>query len=323
MASRSHSVISKCLTAAAVLASTALGQNYTATEIYSGSVAWENAVLRPNGQLLLISLNEPYVYNLDPSAASPTPVVIATLPDVSGVQGIASIGGDKYAVSGGVSGANSEYTNETIFTIDFTDSNGTVVPEFVLTETEAENFNGMLSLDSDLNVLLIGDSLLGRVWRVDLAAKTITSVIEDDLMAVPVNSTVQPQLGIDGLKLWSNTTSGQLYLYFTNVAALSLARVPITADATAATGPAELVATFENPDNWDDLAVAQSSGTVFGAMNPNYIAKVDIATGAVDIVIDDAAISGGPTAVVLKGDGHTGWTFSRGGAVFELELPAY
>lgn len=142
-------------------------------------------------------------------------------------------------------------------------------------------------------------------------------------MVVPANTTFNPALGIDGLKLWTNTTSGQLYLYFTNVAQLSLARVPINANATSATGPAEVVDTFEDPDNWDDLAVAQSTGTIFGAMNPNYICKVDIATGAADIVINDTAISGGPTAVVLKGDGHTAWTFSRGGAVLELELPGY
>lgn len=139
-------------------------------------------------------------------------------------------------------------------------------------------------------------------------------------MAVPVNTTFTPALGLDGLKLWTNETSGQLYLYFTNVAALSLARVPITDDATAATGPAELVDTFTGTDNWDDFAVAQSSGLIFGAMNPNYICQVEIATGEATVVINDTAISGGPTAVVLKGDGHTAWAFARGGAVLELEL---
>ncbi|KAJ4424676.1 hypothetical protein N0V82_000604 [Gnomoniopsis sp. IMI 355080] len=309
----------------AVLASTALGQNYSATVIYSGSVSWENAVLRPNGQLLMVSLSEPYVYNLDPSADSPEAVVVATLPGVDSTQGIALVGDDKYAVSAGITGSNSLYTNETIFTIDMStaSSNGTVEPEFVLMEPSAENFNGLLSLDSDPNVVLLGDSLLGKVWRVDIASKTISSPIEDELMAVPVNTTFSPALGIDGLKLWTNTTSGQLYLYFTNVAALSLARVPINANATAATGPAELVDTFEDPDNWDDMAIAQSSGLIFGAMNPNYICMVEIATGAAEVVINDTAISEGPTAVVLKGDGHTGWAFARGGEVLELELPAY
>lgn len=166
MASKFPATIGQCLTAVVLLASTALGQNYSSTVIYSGSVSWENAVLRPNGQLLLVSLAEPYVYNIDPSAASPEPVIVATLPGVDSTQGIALIGDDKYAVSAGISGSNSEYTNETIFTIDLTTalSNGTVVPEFVLTEPTAENFNGMLSLDSDSNVILMGDSLLGKVY---------------------------------------------------------------------------------------------------------------------------------------------------------------
>lgn len=154
------------LAAMTALASTALAQNYSATVIYSGSVSWENAVLRPNGQLLLVSLSEPYVYNLDPSAASPTPVVVATLPGVDSAQGIALIGDDKYAVSGGLEGSNSLYTNETIFTIDFSTalSNGTVVPEYVLSSPDAENFNGLLALDSDPSVVLLGDSLLGKVY---------------------------------------------------------------------------------------------------------------------------------------------------------------
>lgn len=155
MVSRLNSVISQCLAAAAVLASTALGQNYSATEIYSGSVAWENAVLRPNGQLLLISLGEPYVYNLDPSAAVPAAVVIATLPDVDSAQGIASIGDDVYAVSGGVTGANSAYSNETVFTVDLAGStDGSFVAQVAVAVPAAENLNGLLSLDSDENILL-------------------------------------------------------------------------------------------------------------------------------------------------------------------------
>lgn len=160
------SAIRSSLTAVAVLASTALAQNYSATEIYSGSTSWENAVLRPNGQLLLVSLAEPYVYNLDPSADNPEPVIVATLPGVDSTQGIALIGNDKYAVSGGLEGSNSLYTNESIFTLDFStaSSNGTVVPEFVVMEPTAENFNGLLALDSDPNVVLLGDSLLGKVY---------------------------------------------------------------------------------------------------------------------------------------------------------------
>lgn len=160
------STLRSTITAVAALASTALGQNYSATVIYSGSTSWENAVLRPNGELLLVSLAEPYVYNLDPSADSPEAVIVATLPGVDSAQGIALVGDDKYAVSGGITGSDSSYTNETIFTIDFStaSSNGTVVPEAVLTEPTAENFNGLLALDSDPNILLLGDSLLGKVY---------------------------------------------------------------------------------------------------------------------------------------------------------------
>lgn len=64
----------------------------------------ENAVLRPNGQILMVPLYTNTVYNLDPSADSPEPVVVTTLPGVDSVQGITSIGDDKYAVTAGVRG---------------------------------------------------------------------------------------------------------------------------------------------------------------------------------------------------------------------------
>ncbi|KAF3766604.1 hypothetical protein M406DRAFT_68919 [Cryphonectria parasitica EP155] len=280
----------------------------------------ENAVLRPNGQILMVPLSTNTVYNLDPSAATPSPVVVATLPGVDSVQGIASIGDDKYAVTAGVRG--DIYVNETVFTIDLANGNGTVTPETILVVPEAENFNGLVSLPSDPNVLLVADSVLGLIWRIDLEAKTAVQVISDELMALSTDSPTGVDLGIDGLKLYIDEATGELYVYFTNVSKLFLARMPILANGTAATGAAEIVANQTGTDNWDDMAIAQNSSLIFGAMNPTYIQMVNITSGEVAIVANFTTTEG-PTSVVLADDGVHGYSFTRDGDVYEVTLPNY
>lgn len=315
----------RAVTLAVALLSEGIAAQYTYTQSYNGTVGWENAILRPNGDLLLVSLQQPYVYNLNVADAKPELTVVATLPNSTfRVQGIASIGTDKYAVSCGISGADTTvYVNESIYTIDMStaSANGTVEPEFILENDVAQNFNGMISLTSDDNIVMIGDSILGLVWRVDIAAKTMVAAIEDELMAVPVNTTYEPALGIDGLKQWTNTTDGQTYLYFTSVAGLSLARVSINANGTAATAAATIVEQFTGTDNWDDFGLAQDSGLIFGAQSPGYVNMVTIATGAQDVVINSTDIDS--SAIVLKGDGSTGYAIGRGGNIYTLVLPAY
>lgn len=215
------------------------------------------------------------------------------------------------------------YLQETIFIIDLStaDANGTVTPETALTVADAENFNGLVSLPSDPNVLLIADSVLGAIWQVNLTASTAVQTISDDLMAA-ASSGYGPDLGIDGLKLYSDAATGQLYAYFTNVGQLLLARIPIAADGSAAAGAAEIVANQTGTDNWDDMAIAQDAGLVFGAMNPSYVNLINITSGASSIVANVSSDSG-PTSVVLADDGSRGYVFTREGRVFEVTLPDY
>lgn len=212
---------------------------------------------------------------------------------------------------------------ETIFILDFSaaSANGTVTPETVLVVPEAENFNGLVSLPSDSNVLLVADSLLGCIWRVDLTTKTAVQAINDTLMTA-ASSGYGPDLGIDGLKLYTDETTEQLYVYFTNVGQLLLARVPINADGTAATGAAEIVANQTGSDNWDDMAIAQDAGLIFGAMNPSYVNMINITDGASSLVANMSSEQG-PTSVVLADDGSHGYVFTREGRVFNVTLPAY
>lgn len=75
-------------------------------------------------------------------------------------------------------------------------------------------------------------------------------------------------------------------------------------------------------DNWDDMAIAQNSSLIFGAMNPTYVQLINITSGDATIVANMTTVEG-PTSVVLADDGIHGYSFTRDGKVYEVTLPNY
>lgn len=283
----------------ASLASTALAGAAKQIWNFTTYVDIENSNIRPNGNLLFTTLTGPELYTIDPSAASPEAEVVSSMVGVTALTGLAPIGYDKFAVIGGVRGTYN-YTNETIFSVDFSSSNGTTI-ETAVTLPDAIMLNGMASLPSNPRVLLIADSRVGCLWRADLDTSTVTKAVEDDTMLAPANATVP--IGVDGLKI----TGG--YAYFTNVAKLFFARVPISDDGSAATGPVEVLTYLD--DDFDDFAV--DGIYAYAAQGPSLVRKVDLATGElVSVVVNDTAMAGSPTSVTLKGDGIHGYVTTMG-----------
>ncbi|KAJ9144126.1 Six-bladed beta-propeller, TolB-like [Pleurostoma richardsiae] len=296
------------------LASSTLAGSATQIWNFTTYVDIENSILRPNGQLLFTTLTGPELYMIDPSAASPEAEVVTSMAGTTALTGLAAIDYDKFAVIGGVRGTYN-YTNETIYTVDFSSSNGTTI-ETAITLPDAVMLNGMASLPSNPHVLLVADSRVGCLWRVDLDTSTVTKAVEDDTMLAPTNATVP--IGVDGLKI----TGG--YAYFTNVAKLTFARVPIADDGSAATGAVEVLDYLD--DDIDDFAV---DGTyAYAAQQPSLVVKVDLETGEmVSVLVNDTTMAGGPTSVTLKGDGIHAYLTTMGsrttgasGQIFEFEL---
>ncbi|KAF8862083.1 hypothetical protein BDZ45DRAFT_671392 [Acephala macrosclerotiorum] len=62
----------------------------------------ENIHLRPNGHLLLSSLSSGSLFTLNPTSLTTTAKPIVNCPGSTGLSGIATIGPDLYAVSGGI-----------------------------------------------------------------------------------------------------------------------------------------------------------------------------------------------------------------------------
>lgn len=296
---------------------------------FTSYVDIENSVLRPNGHLLFTTLTSPQLWTIDPSADAPTAEVVRWLPgNITALTGIAAVGDDVFAVIGGNRGSF-HYTHETIFTVDFNsnatdDANPNATEVAVVAELpDAIMLNGMAALPTNPRVLVVADSRVGCLWRVDVDTGLVTQAISNPWFDAVANAT-QP-IGVDGLKLAADGTAA----YFTNVDLEVFGRIPIRDNGTAlvATGDVEILATFAGDDNWDDLALAGNDTVAYGAMNPGVVARVDLGTGEMTVVVNDTTVQGGPTSVVLKGDGVHAYVTTRGdsttltsGQIYEVTL---
>lgn len=213
---------SKISMALAILASSGsvLGQSATQIWNFTSYIDIENSILRSNGHLLFTTLTNPQLYTIDPNAAEPKAEVVAWLPGgVTALTGIVEVADDKFAVIGGLRGSYS-YTNETIFTVDFSvateeNPNATVIST-VAKLPDAVMLNGMAALPSDPSILVIADSRVGCLWRVDVETGSVAKAIESPYM-LPTDNATTP-IGIDGLKISADSS----YAYFTNVVLDSL-----------------------------------------------------------------------------------------------------
>lgn len=200
-----------------------LAQSATQIWNFTTYVDIENSILRSNGHLLFTTLTSPELFTIDPTADEPKAEVVAWLPgNVTALTGIVEVADDKFAVTGGIRGTYN-YTEETIFTVDFSvateaDPNATVIST-VAKLPDAIMLNGMAALPSNPSILVVADSRVGCLWRVDIETGSVQKAISSSYMLPTENATTP--IGIDGLKISADSS----YAYFTNVVLSNLARV--------------------------------------------------------------------------------------------------
>lgn len=274
---------------------------------FTSYVDIENTNLRPNGQVLMTTFTNASLYTLDPASSSPTAELVASFAPSTALTGLASVGNDKFAVIGGVRGSYM-YTNETLYTCDFGAGSEPAI-EVAATLPDALMLNGMASLPQNPDVVLIADSRVGAVWRVNTTDGNVAIAYQGDLLLPPDNATVP--IGINGLKISNG------YVYFTNTAKNLFARIAVTDDGVMH-GEVETVAILvsgEEEYDWDDFVIDASGEIAYMAQSPNAIGRVIIATGEMDVVVgvgNDATSLLGPTSVTLAEDGVTAYVSTRG-----------
>lgn len=286
--------------------SSSLGATSTTRQLwnFTSYVDIENTSLRPNGQVLMTTFTNASLYTLDPTSSSPTAELVASFSPSTALTGIASVGNDKFAVIGGVRGSYM-YTNETVYTCDFSGGPEPAI-EVVATLPDAVMLNGMDSLPQNPAVVLIADSRVGAVWRVNTTDGDFAIAYQGELLLPPENATVP--IGINGLKVSNG------HVYFTNTAKNLFARIAVTDDGVMH-GEVETIAVLGEEYDWDDFIMDSSGEIAYMAQSPNCIGRVIIGTGEMDVVVgdeNDTVSLLGPTSVALAEDDVTAYVSTRG-----------
>ncbi|KAF7591063.1 hypothetical protein BBP40_002023 [Aspergillus hancockii] len=261
---------------------------------FSSLIAIENSAIRPDGSLLLTTFDQGHPYTLNPFSSSPKAELVAALPGATALCGIAAIDNDKFAVIGGVRG-NYSYTNETIYTIDFSINHTDPTIQIVSTIPNAIMLNCMAALPAHQHIVLAGDARLGAVFRIDTHRGISEIVFTDQLLAAIVNESTP--IGVDG----------EIF-----------ARVPID-DFGRKIGQVEVIAELGNANlyNWDDFLVMEDAGVAYLAQPDSAIARVSLDGEQRTIVGggEDHTTLVGQTSLQITADGRTLYATTRGGAV--------
>ncbi|KAK5991604.1 Putative hetero-Diels-Alderase [Cladobotryum mycophilum] len=181
------------------------------TQFEAADIWIENLAVRPNGNLLLTSFlpNASLYEVLRPDSSSPTRLRHFTIKSITSLLGIAEVSPDNYVfVGGNVSLATGGVEGTWgLWSVDFNAQSPS--PKLVTQLPHAFLLNGVIIAPQKNNLVLISDSSLNLVWRVDLATRKV------DIAAQFQDNTIPPVglvVGINGIKIrdgflwWTNRT---------------------------------------------------------------------------------------------------------------------
>lgn len=289
----------------ALVAQSALAVQSNTLFNFNSDIDIENSELRPNGNLLLTTFTEGRLYTLNPSQKVPKAELVASLSGATALCGITSIAHDKYAVVGGVRGSY-HYDNETIYTVDFSNDALNPAIKTVAHLPNAIMLNGMAALPKHPEVVLIGDAVLGVLFRLDTSTGAYKVAFNNTAL---VSTSSSMPIGVNGLKVVGND------VYFTNSASGVFAKIPISDDGEKF-GDVEIIATMDTSNgDWDDFII-DSNGVAYLSQPSLGVARV-FPNGTHSIYADGIPAA---TSIQIAENGYA-YVTQRGGLVSTFELP--
>ncbi|KAI5456312.1 hypothetical protein BGZ63DRAFT_366961 [Mariannaea sp. PMI_226] len=208
--------------------------NHEVTQFPVGT--WiENIAVRANGNLLLTSLtpNASLYEVLDPAcAASRHPKVTRrfTIASITSLLGIAETGDDVFALAGGNFTTTTGGVKGTwgLWAVDFTAKGHNSKPKLITPIPDAVLLNGATSVPQRRKIVLIADSALGLVWRVDTVTRKYDIAIR--VPEMKPGSSSPTSIGINGLHIHKG------YLYWTNLSTTTFYKIRFTKEGYPARG---------------------------------------------------------------------------------------
>jgi hypothetical protein len=167
----------------------------------------ENLAVRSNGKILVTLLTAPEVWQIDP--VSHTAELVYHFPDATGVSGIAEVEKDVFAVAVGNWSDITFTATFGSYSIWSIDVNAEPQVYKITDMPEAQFLNGMTVLPTQPYTVLVGDSDLGVIWRVNTRNRVYGVAIDNpDLKP---NTSAALELGVNGIHYRDG------YVYFVNV----------------------------------------------------------------------------------------------------------
>ncbi|KAI1075523.1 hypothetical protein F5B20DRAFT_585119 [Whalleya microplaca] len=258
----------------------------------------ENVAVRPNGDLLM-SMLTPHssLYTLKrPYSSSPEASLVHTFDGANGLGGITEISPDTFAViAGQYSGAGSPVPGTyAIWEVSFRNSTHSV--RKITDIPEAGLANGIATVPTyGGKVVLISDSFLGSLWRLDTQTGRYESVMKVTEMGVKDGA--EFPIGINGVKVRDG------YVYWTNSALVEIFRTRIDGRGYPVSNTTvEKIATIDAP-MLDDFAidksgllwVATNAGDTVDIVRPNGSYKAAVGSAKEFTVAGDTAVAFGRT----------------------------
>jgi hypothetical protein len=247
----------------------------------------ENLAVRSNGEILVTILTSPELYLIDPFDPKES-VLVHKFDEVLAVTGIIEVKEDIFYMGGGnynLQAFSSEHGSYFIWEVDMTGFSKDSKPKIkkIVHLTGAGLPNGFELFSKEEGTILIADSEVGAVWKVNVNDGTVENIIEIDEMKAPPPPALQ--MGINGLKVLDG------YLYWSNTGALTFCRIKIGEEGKA-TGPAEVL---EQGILIDDFVFDKKSNAWLTTHGMNTLTVVKAGGGVVTAAgsIGELTIAGG------------------------------
>jgi hypothetical protein len=303
----------------------------------------ENVAVRSNGDLLVTALiPDAVLYHIsDPSGCSPTVTQIHNFASVDGLLGISETKPDVFVVVGGNFSSVGVQVNGTFsaWEVDLSqdghkhDSKVSASVRLITAIKPADFLNGLVTLPHNPTTVLISDSTLGLVWRLDTVTGHFSKAIDVPEMKIAPNSALE--IGINGIRIADDS------LYWTNSFQRTIYRAKIDRNGSLKPGATiEKVVEIKEAVFLDDFAIG-ADGTIWACENVAnrlFAVRPDGSYKTVGGAVNQATVAGDTAAtfgreksdrktlyVVTSGGlaGPVNGTYTEGGKVVAIDTSGY
>ncbi|KAK4082354.1 uncharacterized protein Triagg1_2166 [Trichoderma aggressivum f. europaeum] len=286
---------------------------------FANGTTIENIAVRSNGSLLVTLSSTPELYQVDPFNPE-NPKLVHHFSGYLALVGITEVSPDVFTlIASNFSAATGESPSSwAVWQVAFQEEQTEISK---VTDLPGAEFpNGMTTLETTPNTVLIADSAAGVVYRVNTQTGEFQVVLEDETFKAAPGSP-QP-IGVNGIRYLDN------YVYYTNSFGPLFGRVPVNASGSAVGDFEVILAGIIG----DDFTITPQAAYIAG--NPTNVVTEVMLDGESKVIagnINSSLVAGatsvqfGRTArdsnvLYVTTTGTVNATFTEGGKIVALDI---